>query len=719
MNRLRLLSALAAVALAAAVQPPAPRAQDVFSTTTGGGTTLQGGVSTDAPAAEPATGGGRTSRPTGTQGIEGNPNCPPPQLPGGGTPKNWSCPTRTQGIEGNPLCPPPVMQGGMVPRNWSCNGPDMQPDPLGPPLRDPTIVVDYRGDPALPPLMRGNPRNEQEVVTGAVLTCRRAVVEAIDRPSQAEMAEYVCTDQTRAVSELPPFQLYVEETGRCIQPLNGAVQELKAGKMLLMKARGAQCAERQQHATQGNGHLRRAAAGVRQADQCLVQNQPPPQPPQRPTRPPPRREPTVAETRHDPRRDPCKPVAGVDPRIRALTAANCPPPGQVAMQGPPAGVRPPQQGTPGNNPAPSENCQMPPPPPDIREQLMNWAREMDRIATENQKAARKAADRFFTGMSEVVQQQLVFLAQKPGEPAKQIAEAVVRYLNNDRNENHRQLLESAHKAVMEFYNDPAYSLGKATANAGMDKVSGFATQKLAAGATFCVAATKRAIQETQKIQQATKAAGTLKKMHADGKAAAEAANSCKAPEPSLEGCRFGSATGPLPENCANVPKPLSQQTTPANPFGQRKNCFPVAVANQLRKDNPTMPYTDSDILLLAADEMVDDITVQAVLKQRFGHKEFPHLTAQQRQWFEEGKPFPARNSGDIQVLLNRGGPNSRGLVFYKDKKTNTGHVVEVHLDNKDRRVIYTDSQTGVDARMYATTADLDPDGSALFFFPTN
>jgi hypothetical protein len=33
---------------------------------------------------------------TGTQGVVGNPNCPPPVLPGGITPKNWSCKTGQQ-----------------------------------------------------------------------------------------------------------------------------------------------------------------------------------------------------------------------------------------------------------------------------------------------------------------------------------------------------------------------------------------------------------------------------------------------------------------------------------------------------------------------------------------------------------------------------------------------------------------------------------------------
>jgi len=62
----------------------------------------------------------------------GNPNCPPPVLPGGIVPNNWSCKTGTQGVgqnsapvgtpgamQGNPNCPPPVVNG-ITPKNWSC-----------------------------------------------------------------------------------------------------------------------------------------------------------------------------------------------------------------------------------------------------------------------------------------------------------------------------------------------------------------------------------------------------------------------------------------------------------------------------------------------------------------------------------------------------------------------------------------------------------------------
>lgn len=49
-----------------------------------------------------ATGsGGNTTGRTGTQGAEGNPNCPPPVI-NRITPKNWSCRTGTQAVPGLP-----------------------------------------------------------------------------------------------------------------------------------------------------------------------------------------------------------------------------------------------------------------------------------------------------------------------------------------------------------------------------------------------------------------------------------------------------------------------------------------------------------------------------------------------------------------------------------------------------------------------------------------
>ncbi|HEV8713172.1 MAG TPA: hypothetical protein VGX03_10120 [Candidatus Binatia bacterium] len=70
-----ILSLFAAIAMLDGLSPARVQAQygDVFS-------------SQSAP---------RSSRRTGTQGVEGNPNCPPPVI-GGITPKNWACKTGTQ-----------------------------------------------------------------------------------------------------------------------------------------------------------------------------------------------------------------------------------------------------------------------------------------------------------------------------------------------------------------------------------------------------------------------------------------------------------------------------------------------------------------------------------------------------------------------------------------------------------------------------------------------
>jgi hypothetical protein len=553
MGRPNLATALIAAIVLAAAIPLAPRAQDVFSTTTGGGAPLQGGVSVTQPA-EP----GHT-RPTGTQGVDGNPDCPPPVMADGtspknwscttgnqgvvsnpdcpapvnadGTsPKNWSCTTGTQGVEGNPNCPPPVIQGGMIPRNWSCAGPDMRPDPLSP-LRDPAIPVDYRGDPGVPPLMRANASTDEEAAASAVLTCRRAVVEGIERPSQAEMAEYVCDDQGKAL-DLPPFRLQVEQTV-CILPLKGAVEELKAGKMLLMKAKDASGAERDWHMTKGNTHLLRASISVDQSDLCLVEN--PPQPRaarQRPPAPP-------VDLRAA-AKDPCRPVAGLDPRLRGALDAKCPkapskdapqPRPQAQPQPQPRPQPGPQQAQQPQTDDPDGGCVVAQAPLDVRDWLMDLAHRLDRNADALQAPAMKGANRFFTGMNEVLQQLLRSLAQEPGKPASQFADAMVKHLTNNALENHNKLLADAQKAVEDFVKDPTYESGKMVSNYLIGRVSGAATgavvDRLPGGPKFCLAASHRATEESRKIRDAIKAGEELDKLAKQAEGAADAPKFCR------------------------------------------------------------------------------------------------------------------------------------------------------------------------------------------------
>ncbi len=939
----RFAQVLVSLVLALGVAVVMARAQDVFSTNTGGGAPLQGGVSITEPPAEP----GRT-RPTGTQGVKGNPDCPPPKLADGTTPKNWSCttggqgvvgnpdcpppvfadgttpknwscPTGTQGVEGNPNCPPLALPNGLVPRNWSCAGPDMHPDPLAP-LRDPAIPVDYRGDPGVPPLMRVAASTDDEAAAGAVLTCRRAVVEGIERPSQAEMAEYVCDDQSKAL-EQPPFQLRVEQTV-CILPLKGAVEELKAGKMLLLKADEASGAERARHAAEGNGHLLRAAIRVDQSDVCLVENPPRPRGPAR--RPP-----------VDPRaaaRDPCAPVAGMDPRLRGAIDANCPkaPPPRTPQSQPQAQPQPQPQPQPQSAQRPPEprtddpegGCDVAQAPLDVRDQLMDLARQLDRNATELQNAALQASNRFLQGMNDVVQQQLLFLAQRPGEPAGQIVQSVVAYLTNDRNENHAKLLADAQKAVEEFANDPAYAAGKAVSNFLIGRAQGTLSERLPGGAKVCTAASRRATEETRKLRGAVQAAGELDKLAKEAEGAADGCKACRrTPSAAAEDQRFraevqrrqqadaarkaaeaargkarpqrsqaaerqtaaqaernqrfreqanlqrmdqadrqrmetqrmeaerqriatqqravderraqqaqamreqrrqtderrrdeqrrmtaeaqGRRSPATPEEAAaqrqmqqaerqrqiedarrqnearrsqsaqrptrqgaavrreggagdtvrmrpgsgdTVPmkpeggdtvqlprdsgfgsdgqaaaggagalKPLSQQTTPVNPFGQNQNCLPSAVAADLRKKHPGRPYTDSDIRIASPDEATSSVEVMEILRKHYGRQEFAGHDAVRRRAQAMGIPAKVGSSAEIRDELLHGGPDSRGIVFVRNKATGSGHVVSAEVEGGQAR--YFDHQSGTDAAMWATISDIAPDAYEMFFYRTN
>jgi hypothetical protein len=913
----RVAPVLVAAAFALAVLIAAPRAQDVFSTTTGGGRPLQGGVSATEPA-EP----GRT-RPTGTQGVEGNPDCPPPRLADGTspknwscttagqgvvgnpdcpppvsadgtTPKNWSCRTGTQGVEGNPNCPPPALPNGMVPRNWSCAGPDMQPDPLSP-LRDPTIPVDYRGDPGVPPMMRAEAVTDEEAAAGAVLTCRRAVVEGIDRPSQAEMAEYVCDDQGEAL-DLPPFQLRVEQTV-CILPLKSGVQELKAGKMLLMKAKESDGAERDWHMTRGNAHLLRASISVDQSDLCMVENPPKPRAlRQRPPAPP-------VDLRAA-MRNPCEPVAGLDPRLRGALDAKCPkaphkdpPQAQAQPQPQPQPAPGPQQAL--ESKTANDDCEVARAPLDIRDQAMDWARQTDRNFGNFQGAAMKGANRFFAGMHEVLLQQLVFLAQHPGDPASQIAEAVGKHLTNNAQENHNKMLDDALKAVENFVKDPAYESGKMVSNYLIGRATGAVTDRLPGGAKFCAANSRRATEKTRKLRAAIEAAEELDKLAKEAEGAADGCKACRrtpleaaqdqrfnaemrkkmdeemrraaekaardksrpqriqagerqmtaqarrdrmlreqaqrggppprrpsadreqiaaeqravdrqraeqaetikqqqaavdrrrqqdrqrlmdepprrpSQPPSAERARseqqlrqaerqkqieeakrqnelrraqppaaapqrpagagdtvrtrpgggdtaqlpreggYGSG-GPPASGGAGQLKPLSQQATPVNPFGQNQNCLPASVAADLRKKHPNRPYTDSDIRIAGADEPTSSAEAIEILRKHYGQERFANHTPARQRAQQLGIPAKMGSSAEIEEELLGGAADSRGIVFVRDKATGSGHVVRAERDGGGVR--YVDNQQGTDGKTWAVAKDYTPDAYDLFFYRTN
>jgi hypothetical protein len=76
-----------------------------------------------------------------------------------------------------------------------------------------------------------------------------------------------------------------------------------------------------------------------------------------------------------------------------------------------------------------------------------------------------------------------------------------------------------------------------------------------------------------------------------------------------------------------------------------------------------------------------------------------------------------RSSAEIREELLRGGAESRGIVFVRDKATGSGHVV--NAERAGGGVNYIDNQSGADAARWATAIDSSPDAYELFFFRTN
>lgn len=98
--------------------------------------------------------------------------------------------------------------------------------------------------------------------------------------------------------------------------------------------------------------------------------------------------------------------------------------------------------------------------PDMYQQLMQLAKEMDRISTGIADQGVLASDEFFQGLVEWVSETATFLAQQPGVPAQQIVQTITDYLLNSNEENHRILYKAAENALHEAKKNPARFCGK-------------------------------------------------------------------------------------------------------------------------------------------------------------------------------------------------------------------------------------------------------------------
>jgi hypothetical protein len=90
------------------------------------------------------------------------------------------------------------------------------------------------------------------------------------------------------------------------------------------------------------------------------------------------------------------------------------------------------------------------------------AAEMNDLA--HQPSTGNPAVEFAKGLADWAGQTLTYLAQKPGVPLQQAAQAIANYLTNDNAANHRVLRAAAEKAVQQFEQNPARFLGQNAPN---------------------------------------------------------------------------------------------------------------------------------------------------------------------------------------------------------------------------------------------------------------
>jgi hypothetical protein len=230
------------------------------------------------------------------------------------------------------------------------------------------------------------------------------------------------------------------------------------------------------------------------------------------------------------------------------------------------------------------------PSPDFRQQLMDDAAALDHAVTAWQDKALTASNHFFEGMGEVISAQLRFMAQKPGEPTKQIAQAVIKYLTTDYNRNNEQLYDDAVAAVDAFQKDPARLLGQQAGGIAVNVATEGAGRLMTGGVT---AGAAQAVKRTKEIAAAQQAARRLREIER----MAEVPGSAPVCIP-LEDCfwrAMRNATGdPVYEAKFNGPRPTSWAEVHdelAKNFGNKINGVPFPAAHALGIPDP-MPLPD-------------------------------------------------------------------------------------------------------------------------------
>jgi len=304
-----------------------------------------------------------------------------------------------------------------------------------------------------------------------------------------------------------------------------------------------------------------------------------------------------------------------------------------------------------------------------------------------------AGNSFFGGMVDEVKGTVdgfvsgaEFLAQPPGEPARQIRDAVLKYLTDSRTQGavNQALYEGAVKAVEEARRDPARAAGRIAVN-----MVPLPSCKIGGAA--------RALEAAEDAARLEKAAGELQ-------AVANAGEKFFGP-----GQPTGSQRALEKILRAN---PTGKNMPSVNPWGGTRNCYQCVKKSIASKVDPAGgPHIAAPVAGVTRQEIGAD------LKATYGHLQPPaNLPPQYWTQWREGIPFRVTGPDDLAAKATSLGDGTHGYVFLDRWNPATqameGHAIE--LEVQSGRVHLSDPQSGLaDVSLYLQ----DPFLTDIHFYP--
>jgi hypothetical protein len=317
----------------------------------------------------------------------------------------------------------------------------------------------------------------------------------------------------------------------------------------------------------------------------------------------------------------------------------------------------PQPTDPGLTPSPETPGGLPL-PPDVRQQLLNTAAQVDKVVDDAQAYSLAASDHFFKCLGEAVSADLKFLAQPGYVPAAQIANSlhsgVTNYFTGNAYANNMQAYQAAQQGLNNLAQDPACfaaNVAPAIAAAAVTHLAGAAAE---------ANATQQAANDAMKI----------------------------ATEETERETAWNAGPGKYGDNPAN----------PKNPACAPNMCFPSAIAEEVSQETGVQlaaePFAGNVTVKIVGNtptnvfNLTSSKTIQTMLQDFFGSKRLqgPALSPQRMANQMIGQPSIMQSGAEIQQELAAAGPGARGLVFVEYNPTATdpnpaGHVFNVRNVN--------------------------------------